>query len=156
MELKEYSPYIIWDGHMVTLYRKTKYHDCMVLYDGLVSVQNLRRDCIISGIEPIIIFGCKSGMPSYEVNYPEQGWGGLFTQSLVKVIDRGITIRDLITKTNAEMKKSGLNQICEVVCRLNLLDIEYLPGKHHGKKIVYFQFDMCRTPGDWGLNIKNK
>ena len=69
---------------------------------------------------------------------------------------RGITVRDLISKINIEMNKSGLNQICEVVCRLSFLDIEYLTGNYLGNKIAYFQFDMCRTPGNLGLKITNK
>jgi hypothetical protein len=156
MGLKEYSPYIIWDGSSVSLYRSTKYHDYVVMQDGLISVQNLRRDCILSGVEPIIIFSCKPGMSSFEVNYPDHGWGGLFTQSMVKVMYRGITVRDLISKINIEMNKSGLNQICEVVCRLKFLDIEYLTGNYLGNKIAYFQFDMCRTLENLGLKITNK
>lgn len=156
MELIEDSPYIIWDGNVIEPYHKTKYHDCMVLQDGLVSVQNLRRDIIKSGVEPIVIFSCKPGMPSFEVNFPDSGWGGLFTQSLLKMINPCISLRDLITKTNTEMKKSGLNQICEVTCRLDMLDITYLTGTHNGKKIIYLQYDMCRTPSNLGLEIKNR
>jgi hypothetical protein len=156
LRFKRPSPYIIWDGISVAPFYPTKGHDCVVLTDGLVSVQNLRRDCIISGKEPIVIFSCKRHMPTYEVNYPVHGWGGLFTQSMTKVLYPGITIKELIKQTNAEMNKSGLIQVCEVICRLNQLKLEYLTANHKGKKILYMQFDMCRTQGNWGLKIKNK
>lgn len=156
--LKTLSPYIVWDGSTIMRYWPTKGHDCVVLNDGLVSVQNIRRDCILSGVEPIVIFSCKRGMPSYEVKFPNGKWGGLFTQSYLKVLDENpnVNIKDLITKTNNEMSKTGLNQTCEVICRKVLLDMEYLHGKHPGVGIAYLQYDMCRTPGDWGLKIANK
>lgn len=156
LRLKNPSPYIIWDGTDITDYHPTKGHDCAVLTNGLVSVQNLRRDCINAGGEPIVIFSCKRGRPSYEVNFPNTGWGGLFTQSMTKVTYPGITIKELIKLTNAEMRKSGLNQICEVICRLNLLNLKYLTPNTKGKIIQCMVFDMCRTPGDWGSKIKNK
>jgi hypothetical protein len=150
------SPYIIWDGTSITPYLPTKGHDCVVLTDGLISVQNLRRDCIVSGKEPIVIFSCKRDMPSYELQYQGQGWGGLFTQSMINVFYPGITIKELIKQINIEMKKTGLDQVCEVICRLNQLKLEYLTGNYKGKNIVYLSYDMCRTRGNWGLKIQNK
>lgn len=157
-ELKNLSSIVVWDGLTLIRYRPPKGHDCVVLPDGLISVQNIKRDFILQGWEVIIIFSCKSGMPSYEVNFPGDKWGGLFTQNLIKVHNEnpGITIRNIITKTNVEMNKSGLDQTCEVICRQNLLDTKYMTGKHPEKKIALFQFDMCRTPGNWGLKIANK
>jgi len=156
LRLKNPSPYIIWDGTSIKEYHTTEGHDWAVLTDGLISVQNLRRDCINAGGEPIVIFSCKRGMPSYEVNSPSTGWGGLFTQSMTKVMYSGIKIKELIRLTNIEMEKSGLNQICEVICRLNLLNQKYLKPNLKGKKLQVMVFDMCRTPGDWGLEIHNK
>jgi hypothetical protein len=157
-KLKNLSPIILWDGLTLIRYRPTKGHDCLVIPDALISVQNVRRDFILQGWEPIVIFSCKRFMPSYEVCYPGDKWGGLFTQSIIKVWDENpkITIKDIITKTNIEMSISGLDQMCEVVCRQNLLELEYFTGIIPGKKIALFLYDMCRTAKDWGLKIANK
>jgi hypothetical protein len=145
LRIKKPSPYIIWDGSTVTPYHPTIVHDFVVLTDGLVSVQKLMQDCIISGKEPIIIFSCKKGMPSSEVKNSVNEWGGLFTQSMTKIYYKGITIKDLIKQTNSEMHKLGLNQVCEVICRYNQLKLKYLTDIYKGKNIIYMQFDMCRT-----------
>lgn len=155
LKIKSPSPYVIWDGTSVTEYQPTDVHDCAILTDGLVSVQNLRRDCINAGFEPIVFFSCKGGMPSYHVNFPAIGWEGLFTQSMWNVFYRGITIKELIEQINAEMKKTGLNQVSEVICRLELLNSIYLTEYFKDKKIAYLTFDMCRTPGSRRLKISN-
>lgn len=97
-------------------------------------------------------------MPSYEICLPGNEWHGLFTYSFCKVLGENpkITIKDIIFKTNIEMKKSGLDQTSEVICRQNHLDLNIFKGKHPKEKIALFQFDMCRTIGEWGLQIENK
>lgn len=145
-----------WDGNRLSLYRPTQFKDYMVLHDGLLSVQEVRDKCITSGAEPIILYSCKPGMPSYEISYPGGECNGLFTRSMTNVTEQypHIKLSKLVTKTNAEMKKSGLNQTCEIVCRLDMLHREYLSNLKT-EIITFIVLDMCRTPDDSDSSHKN-
>lgn len=156
IRLKFSNQYVTWDGVYLKAYRPPKGHDCAIFEDGMISVQNARRDFIESGFEPIVIFSCKSGTPSYQVNFPGQGWDGLFTHSLWKVLKRDLKLKDLIRQTNIEMRKSGLIQECEVICKLKYLFRKYRKLNKRGENVICLQYDMCRTESNSDLRIINK
>lgn len=156
IRLKFSNHYVTWDGVYIKAYRPLGGHDCAIFTDGLISAQNTRRDLIESGFETIVMFSSKSGTPSYQVNFPNHGWDGLFMYSLLKVQQREMKLMDLIRQTNIEMQKSGLLQECEVICKLKYLFRKFGKLDKKGEKVVCLQYDMCRTEGDWDLQIINK
>ena len=143
------SPYVVWDGKSVRQYVPTKWHDCMVLHDmHLISLQRVRYNLIINGIEPVIIFPCQIGEPSIEIKNPEENHtNGLATYCRIKSLTKNINIRDFITQTNLLSEKMGFDQVGEVICREKLLDYKVVDTKYK-KPVCVHMVDMCRVFGN--------
>jgi hypothetical protein len=146
--------YVVWDGQTLSDYRWNGNHDCMVTVDRrLISVQRLRTWVIARGMDPIVVFACQSGMPAAEVNIPGHGWRGLASYCRQKAMEENpsITIRDLITRTNALVQEMGFDQVGEVICEERFLERRLFdvigPPAANDAPVVLLVLDMCRTPG---------
>lgn len=146
------TPYVVWDGSFSRPYQPTDWHDCMVMYDMyLVSLQRTRIYCFVNGIEPILIFPCKIGESSIEINTSKVAGkkhiNGLATYCRMEVLTKGMTVRDFITQSNLLSNKMGFDQAGEVLCRKELLDENLMEPEYDLKPIFVFMVDMCRTYG---------
>lgn len=138
------SQYVLWDGQKESPYAETgRIHDCVYLYDGRLSCQDVRREFLRLGFVHTMFFGCGSG----EVAFTSTN-GGLFTQSLDAVLkqDPQVTIRDAVCLVNQSMHSQGFDQNCEVVARRDVLDLPLLTSTVKDAPHVLCMYDICRTP----------
>jgi hypothetical protein len=145
-KLPKNKRYVVWDGSVETDYVEDPiWHDCAITYDGgLISVQKIRHWVLHKNIVPTVFFACKGGHESYEM----EGVGGVFTHCLARVIehDPNVTYRDAVRLINEAIKLKGVKQICEIVCREDVLDmaVNNCSKIDDAVHMVMF-FDMCRT-----------
>jgi hypothetical protein len=133
----------VWDGKKETPYTEASgCHDCMCLYDGLMSVQEVRREFLSQGFVHSMIFACRSEETA--IGFPS---GGLFSQTMAKVLDKNkdVSIRDAVRQINELMKSRGFSQTCEAICRKDVLDIPMLASHIQGEKHALCIYDMCRS-----------
>ena len=138
------TEYVVWNGTKEEIYLDTpKVHDCICLYDGMLSVQELRRELHREGFVVTILFACSPGQKS--IGFPT---GGVFSQSLQRLLihDPDITIRDAVRLLNVSLHSQGFEQTCEAVCRRDVLDLPFMKASIPGAKHAICTFDMCRTP----------
>jgi hypothetical protein len=142
-------PYVIWDGSEETLYDE---HPVMqdILYleneKSILKIQNLRKALISSGYLVTIIFSCKSQTYSYPARFEFDGeWHDVFGHcfSLVQYFYPEATYREIISKTNTAIKKTGVFQQSEIICRRDLLDHKF-KKKIRSEVHHILVFDMCR------------
>ncbi len=139
--------YIIWDGYTQQDYfEDSTIHDCMVFQNSeLVSVQKLRNDVLSQGCLPTIIFACQRGCSSNEIEINGK-WHGVFTYHYTEVLGMpNLTFRDGIRRINELIKARGIYQICEIICREDVLDMEMNLDSIKGEKHCIMTFDMCRS-----------
>ena len=143
---QRYEKYVVWDGIDENEYvEDLEFHDCMVTSDEkLISVQKLRQYVIKRGINPTVIFSCRSGETSTEM-FLDGKSRGVFTYHLVKVLEnKEITFREIIRLVNKKMKDSGISQTSEIICRPDILDTRF-DENPKGQAHCIMIFDMCRT-----------
>ena len=140
------NQYIIWDGYKEQEYiENTKIHDCMVFHNSeLILVQKVRKQLLTKGFVPTIIFACKQGESSHEIEINGKCYG-VFSYYYTEVLGiPKITYREAIKRINELIKTSGISQTCEIICRVDILDME-INNKIEGQKHCSMTFDMCRS-----------
>lgn len=153
IKLPDESPYVVWDGKVLKRYEPTEWHDCIVCNDfRLISLQRHRLFVAEKGFEPIILFPCKIGEPTLEVNLPTDNgssrWNGLATYCRLKVLNKIITTRELISRANLLAEDMGFDQVGEVLCKEELLDDTLFEPKYNIKPVYIWLLDMCRVFGE--------
>jgi len=154
IKLPDESPYVVWDGKILKRYEPTEWHECIVCTDyRLISLQRHRLYVAEKGFEPIILFPCKIGEPTLEVNVPNDNgilqWNGLATYCRLKVFNKIITTREFISQANLVAEGMGFDQVGEVLCREELLDDILFEPEYNIKPVYIWWLDMCRVFGEY-------
>jgi hypothetical protein len=139
----EASPYIVWNGKNEAPYFETPgYLDMICLYDGMMSIQEIRQGLLKEGCVITTIFACCAGGTVVEL-----ASNGLFTQSYTILLKQkpDVTIRDAVRLINESIHKQGFEQTCEVVCRRDVLDLPITQPFIEGAKHALCIYDMCRS-----------
>ena len=140
------SKYVIWDG-----VKKLRYtegflsNDCMVMHDNkLLSVGEVRDLVIAKGAVPTIIFACKKGQSAHEIEINGK-WHGVFCHHYTEALGTpNLTYRKAIIRINELIKAHGITQICEIICRADILDKGMNMNNINRQKHVIMIYDMCR------------
>jgi hypothetical protein len=139
--------YIVWDGTTeVDFVDEGSGHDCMISSDGeLLSVQKCRQEILENNNVPTVVFACKRGEKA-----KEQPIGGkvvgVFSHCWTALLehDPNVTFRDAVRLVNEVMKQNRVKQICEVVCREDVLDMGVMCSSLDDAAHVLMFFDTCR------------
>jgi hypothetical protein len=141
------SPYIVWNGKNEMPYCETPgYQDMLCLYDGMMSIQEIRQVLLKEGCVITTIFACCAGGTVIEL--PSNG---LFTQSYTTLLKQkpDVTIRDAVRLINESIHKQGFEQgfeqTCEAICRRDVLDLPIMQPYIEGAKHALCLYDMCRS-----------
>ena len=140
------SKYVIWDGVTKQKYFEDSiYNDCLVMHNmELQSVQEVRNIVIAEGAVPTIIFACKKGQSAHEIEINGR-WNGAFSYYYTCILGTPkLTYKDAISKINEHLIATVDNQMCEIVCREDVLEMEMNLDSIKGKKHCLMVFDMCR------------
>lgn len=110
----------------------------------LQSVQKIRNLVIAEGALPTIIFACKRGQSAHEIEINGE-WHGAFTYYFNLIPGTSnITYKDGIKRINNLLKASGNEQISEIICREDVLEMKMNSTNIKGEKHCVMIFDMCR------------
>lgn len=140
------SGYVIWDGAIRQKYTEGSLsNDCMVMHNNeLQSVQKVRDLVIAGGAVPTIIFACKKDQSAHEIEINDK-WHGVFTYNYNKILGTPkLTYKSAIKKINELLKAAVKDQVCEIICREDVLDMEMNLEGIKGEKHCLMVFDMCR------------
>ena len=139
------NKYIIWDGFTKQKYVEDSIHDCMVMYNNeLLPVQKIRDLVVEGGAIPTIIFACKKGQRANEIEVNGR-WNGAFTYIYTRISGiTKLTFKDAISKINEHLIATFDDQICEIICREDVLEMEMNLKDIDGEKHCLMILDMCR------------
>ena len=140
------SKYVIWDGVTKQKFAEDSISsDCMVMFNNeLESVKRVRDLVISNGGVPTIIFACKKGQSAHEIEINGK-WQGAFTYNYNLILGiQKLTFKNAIKKINSLLKASVKDQICEIICREDILDMKMNLEGIKGVKHFLMVIDMCR------------